>query len=292
MARGSHLTDPSALEEGDDGKEKATQRRWTVMLTTTDKDLVMAATVALLDDRDLGSIDKYFGPTYVQHSAFIADGIDGMRESVRGLPSEFRYERAHVLSQGDVVALHGRYRGIGAGPLIAWDLYRVADGRIVEHWDGRQAEVTETVSGHSMLDGPTEVTQPGATAANQRVVELATQGLLIENDMSVLDRYWVADEAYVQHNPRIPDTVSGLRKAFASFAEEGTGYTITRRHRTVAEGEFVLTVHEGTTGHGVATAAAPTIFYDLFRLDDGLIAEHWDVISDIPRVLPQKNGVF
>jgi predicted SnoaL-like aldol condensation-catalyzing enzyme len=152
------------------------------MLTTTAKELVLAATVGLLDNRDLGSIDKYFGPTCVQHSAFLADGIDGLREFVTGLPREFRYERARALSQGDVVALHGRYHGIGAGPLIAWDLYRVADGRIVEHWDGRQAEVTDTVSGHGMLDGPTEVTQPGATAANQRIVELATQGLFFEND--------------------------------------------------------------------------------------------------------------
>jgi predicted SnoaL-like aldol condensation-catalyzing enzyme len=102
----------------------------------------------------------------------------------------------------------------------------------------------------------------------------------------VLDRYWVADEAYVQHNPRIPDTLSGLREAFASFAQEGTGYVLTRRHRTVAEGEFVLTVHEGTT------AGDPAIFYDLFRLEEALIAEHWDVISEIPRTLPHENGVF
>ena len=102
----------------------------------------------------------------------------------------------------------------------------------------------------------------------------------------MLDRYWVADEAYVQHNPRIPDTLSGLREAFASFAQEGTGYVLTRRHRTVADGEFVLTVYEGTSG------GDPVIFYDLWRIEDGLIAEHWDVISEIPRTLPHENGVF
>jgi predicted SnoaL-like aldol condensation-catalyzing enzyme len=252
----------------------------------TNKELVLAATAALLDDRVLGAIDMYFDPNYVQHSALLADGVDGLRDFVRGLPSEFRYEPARVLAQGDVVALHGRYHGVGGGPVIAWDLYRVADGRIVEHWDGRQVEVTGTASGHTMLDGPTEVTQPDATAANQTIVEPAVQAIFVEGDLSALDRYWVADEAYIQHNPRIPDTLSGLRNAFARFAEEGTGYAFTRRHRTVADGEFVLTVYEGTSG------GDPAIFYDLWRVEDGLIAEHWDVISEIPRALPHQSGVF
>jgi predicted SnoaL-like aldol condensation-catalyzing enzyme len=254
--------------------------------TRTNKELVVAAAADLLDERDLGTIDKYLGPNFVQHSAFLGDGVDGLREFVNGLPSDFRYERTRVLAQGDVVALQGRYHGIGAGPVIAWDLYRVADGLIVEHWDGRQAEVTETASGHSMLDGPTEVTRPDATAANQQIVEPAVQAIFLEGDLSALDRYWVADEAYIQHNPRIPDTLSGLRDAFARFAGEGTGYAFSRHHRTVADGEFVLTVYEGTS------AGDPVIFYDLWRVEDGLIAEHWDVISEIPQALPHQNGVF
>jgi predicted SnoaL-like aldol condensation-catalyzing enzyme len=117
-------------------------------------------------------------------------------------------------------------------------------------------------------------------------VKPALQALFVDGDLSVLARYWVADEAYIQHNPRIPDTLSGLRDAFARFTEEGTAYAFTRRHRTVADGEFVLTVYEGTSG------GDPVIFYDLWRIEDGLIAEHWDVISEIPHALPHHNGVF
>jgi predicted SnoaL-like aldol condensation-catalyzing enzyme len=75
--------------------------------------------------------------------------------------------------------------------------------------------------------------------------------------------------------------LSGLRGAW-----EGTGYAFTRHHRTVADGEFVLTVYEGTT------RGQPDIFYDLWRVEDGKIAEHWGVISEIPRALPHQNGVF
>jgi predicted SnoaL-like aldol condensation-catalyzing enzyme len=75
--------------------------------------------------------------------------------------------------------------------------------------------------------------------------------------------------------------LSGLRGAW-----EGTGYAFVRRHRTVADGQFLLTVYEGTT------RGEPDIFYDLFRLEDGLIADHWDVISPIPQRLPHQNGVF
>jgi predicted SnoaL-like aldol condensation-catalyzing enzyme len=82
----------------------------------------------------------------------------------------------------------------------------VADGRIVEHWDGRQPEVTKTASGHSMLDGPTEITQPHATEANQRMVEPASEALFEKGDLSALDRYFVADGAYVQYTTQASPT--------------------------------------------------------------------------------------
>jgi predicted SnoaL-like aldol condensation-catalyzing enzyme len=151
--------------------------------------------------------------------------------------------------------VHGRYQGLGDSPLIAFDMYRVSGGRIVEHWAGMQPEVTETASGHTMTDGPTEITEPAATDATRKIVEAAVQAILVEGDFSQLPRYWNSD-AYIQHNPQIPDTVSGLAATFAALAAEGKSIVATRRHRTVAEGEFALTQSEGTAGD------IPAAFYD------------------------------
>jgi predicted SnoaL-like aldol condensation-catalyzing enzyme len=250
-----------------------------------DKQLVTAAVDALLVNRDPLAVDRYFGPGFAEHGPMSGDGTEGLRKWVSSLPPGYGYERFRVLAQDGLVAVHGRYHGLGGGPLIAFDLYRVSDGRVVEHWAGLQPEARETASGHSMVDGPTEITEPDATDATRKIVEGAVQAILVDGDFSQLTRYWNGD-AYIQHNPQIPDTVSGLATTFAALAAEGKPVVVTRRHRTVAEGEFALTQSEGTAGD------TPVAFWDLFRVENGFIAEHWDVISPIPPDPPHTNGPF
>jgi predicted SnoaL-like aldol condensation-catalyzing enzyme len=250
-----------------------------------DKQLVTAAVDALLVNRDPLAVDRYFGPGFTEHGPFAGDGTEGLRERVSSLPPAYQYERFRVLAQDDLVAVHGRYQGLGDAPLIAFDLYRVSAGRVVEHWAGMQPETRQTASGHTMVDGPTEITEPAATDTTRNIVEGAVQAVLIEGDFTQLARYWNGD-AYIQHNPRIPDTVSGLAAAFAALAAAGESIVVTRRHRTVAEGEFAVTQSEGTDGE------TPAAFYDLFRVEKGFIAEHWDVVSPIPSDPPHANGPF
>jgi predicted SnoaL-like aldol condensation-catalyzing enzyme len=250
-----------------------------------DKQLVTAAVDALLVNRDPLAVDRYFGPGFTEHGPLAGGGTEGLREWVSSLPPAYQYERFRVLAQDDLVAVHGRYRGLGDAPLIAFDLYRVSAGRVVEHWAGMQPETRQTASGHTMVDGPTEITEPAATDTTRNIVEGAVQAVLIEGDFTQLARYWNGD-AYIQHNPRIPDTVSGLAAAFAALAAAGESIVVTRRHRTVAEGEFAVTQSEGTDGE------TPVAFYDLFRVEKGFIAEHWDVVSPIPPDPPHANGPF
>lgn len=250
-----------------------------------DKKLVTEAVDALLVNRDPDAVDRYFGPSYLEHGPLASDGTDGLTKWTAGLPSVFQYERFRVLAQDGLVAVHGRYQGLGDSPLIAFDIYRVSGDRVTEHWAGLQPEPTETASGHTMTDGPTEITEPTGTDATRRIVEGASRRSSLRATSRSSPRYWNGD-AYIQHNPQIPDTVSGLAAAFAALAAEGRSIVVTRRHRTVAEGEFALTQSEGTAGD------VPVAFYDLFRIDKGFIAEHWDVVSPIPPKLPHDNGLF
>jgi predicted SnoaL-like aldol condensation-catalyzing enzyme len=99
------------------------------------KELVLKAAGELFGDKDPSAVDRWVADNYRQHSSLAADGPDALRGLVATLPEGFRYEGARVIADGDLVGLHGTYFGFGPVPLVAFDLFRVADGKIVEHWD-------------------------------------------------------------------------------------------------------------------------------------------------------------
>jgi predicted SnoaL-like aldol condensation-catalyzing enzyme len=253
--------------------------------TPASKDLVLSAIEQLLGQRDTSALDSFFSPQFVQHSTAAQDGLGGLRTFVAGLPEQFRYEQVRVLAEGDLVVTHGRYHGLAEQPLVAFDVWRVDDGRIVEHWDALQPEPATTVSGRTMLDGPTEVTEPEKTASNKALVERFVDQVLVRGDLSELTEYF-ADGTYAQHNPQIGDDLAGLGSALQALAQQGIAMAYRQVHRTVAEGEFVFVQAQGSFG------PTPTVFYDLFRVANGKIAEHWDVVFPVPADLPHTNGLF
>lgn len=249
---------------------------------TSEKELIVRALDELFDRREMSAVDRYFSPAYVEHSAIGGDGHDGLREVVRNLPDGFRHTRVRLLGDQDLIVAHGVYHGFGPVPIVAFDLWRVADEQIVEHWDAHQAWVQETVSGHSMIDGPAEVTAPDQTDSSRALVQDFVEKIMMGADRSQIGRFF-ADDQFVQHNPQIADGVSGLGAAI----QTGVWAAVVEcAHRTLAEGEFVFTQGEGTL-HGKLTA-----FYDLFRVEDDTLVEHWDVVFTKPEALRHGNGLF
>ncbi|WP_115789452.1 nuclear transport factor 2 family protein [Arthrobacter silvisoli] len=249
------------------------------------KDLVQRAGSELFIDRDTSAIDRWWAADYRQHSAMAGDGPEALRELVRNVPPDFRYEPVRMFADGDVVAMHGIYHGFGPVPLVAFDVFRVADGKLAEHWDALQPAVAETASGRSQVDGPVEVTAPEQTEASRAVVLGFVEAVLKGGQVERIGEF-ISPEQYHQHNPSVPDGLDGLAAALKAWAEQGITVEYGTVHRSVAEGEFVLTQSEGLLG------GKPTAFYDLFRVDGGKIVEHWDVVAGIPEVLPHGNGLF
>lgn len=249
------------------------------------KDLVVTSLAKLFEHREAAAIDEYFTQDFVQHSTLAGNGLEGLRDFIGNLPEDFRYQPVRVLGEGDLVVLHGTYFGLGPEPLVAFDVFRIADGRIAEQWQALQPEITQTASGRSMTDGPAEVTEPDKTAQNKAIVERFVDEVLVRGELSGLTGYFDGDN-YAQHNPHIGDNLSGLGTAIQAMAQQGVAMTYSRVHRTVADGEFVFVQSEGAFG------SAPTAFYDLFRVEDEKIAEHWDVVFTIPETLPHTNGLF
>ena len=108
------------------------------------KALVLEAFDALFNRRDFAAAEKYWSPTYIQHSAGIAPGRDGLLSLVHGLTR--RYESSLAVAEGDYVMVHGRFTGGGRPTRIVVDILRIEGGRLAEHWDVVQDEATKAES--------------------------------------------------------------------------------------------------------------------------------------------------
>jgi predicted SnoaL-like aldol condensation-catalyzing enzyme len=111
------------------------------------KALVLDAFDTLFNKRDYAAAEKYLSPNYIQHSAHIEPGRDGLFNLIRSSPATLRYEHQLIVAEGDYVIVHGRFTGYGRP--VAWiaaDIVRIEDGRLAEHWDVLQDEATKAES--------------------------------------------------------------------------------------------------------------------------------------------------
>lgn len=120
------------------------------------KVLVLALLKGAFVERDSTVFDRLLGASYTQHNPQIPDGLAGIKAAAAGLPPNLKYEPGMVVAEGDYVMVHGRYADWGPKPMIAVDIFRVADGKVIEHWDVMQEEVPaqSTASGNGMFTNP------------------------------------------------------------------------------------------------------------------------------------------
>lgn len=241
--------------------------------------------IALIESLETGAQEPagYINPNkYIQHNLGVADGLEGFGAVLANQPEGgFKAKVVRAIEDGDFVALHTEYDFFG--PKAGFDLFRFEDGLIVEHWDNLAEITAPNPSGRTQLDGDTEVTDADKTAANKEVVTKFVDEVLLNGKMDNLTTY-VNPEQYLQHNSGIADGLDGLGNALKYFAENGLVLEYDKVHQVVGEGNFVLTVSEGKFGKGDHVA-----YYDLFRLENGQIVEHWDIIQNIPPKSEWKN---
>ena len=110
------------------------------------KRVVLEAFDTLFNKRDYAAAAKFWSPDYIQHSAHIEPGRDGLFNLVKTLPPTLKYEPGTIVADGDYVIVHGRFSGFGPVNWIAADILRIENGILVEHWDVIQDEATEEQS--------------------------------------------------------------------------------------------------------------------------------------------------
>ncbi|MHA6247607.1 nuclear transport factor 2 family protein [Pontibacter sp. CAU 1760] len=241
--------------------------------------------VALLKALETGETEpvKVINPDkYIQHNLQVADGLEGFVAFASILPKgETKVNTVRVFADGDYVFAHNEYNVFG--PKIGFEIFRFEEGKIVEHWDNLQETQPANPSGHTMIDGATELEDLDKTGENKTLVKNFVDDILVNGRMEKLTGYFDGD-TYVQHNPYIGDGLSGLGKALEEWAKQGIMMQYVKVHQVLGEGNFVLVVSEGQLG------GQHTAFYDLFRVEKGKIAEHWDVLETIPSKDQWKNN--
>ncbi len=225
----------------------------------------------------------YINPQkYIQHNLAVGDGLAGFGEVLQALPEgSAQVKTVRAFQDGDYVFTHTEYDFFG--PKIGFDIFRFEEDLIVEHWDNLQETPSQpNPSGRSMIDGPHQLSDLDKTEENKQLVRSFVNDILLEGNMAKLSRYFYGDN-YLQHNPNIADGLSGLGKALEAMAAQGITMQYDTIHKVLGEGNFVLVVSEGSFANN------PTSFYDLFRVEKGKIAEHWDTIETIPPRAEWKN---
>ncbi|OZB93668.1 nuclear transport factor 2 family protein [Paenibacillus sp. XY044] len=255
-------------------------------MTFNDHNELVRKATAVLESLESGrpeAITAYVHPEkYIQHNQALPNGREAMLgalDHLKEIGTKVSIKRALV--DGDFVVFHSVYDFFG--PKIGIDIFRFENGLIVEHWDNLQEMVEKTPSSHTMIDGPVTIQDIDKTDANKGLVKSYVENILFGKNPDLLGSYFDGDR-YIQHSPHIGDGLSGLHAALQALAEKKIEFQYTHLHQVIGQGDFVLTVSEGLFD------GQPTAFYDLFRVEDGKIAEHWDVIEAILSEEKRKNS--
>ena len=225
----------------------------------------------------------YINPNkYVQHNLAVGDGLAGLRALLQVIPKgSTKVNTVRTFQDGNFVFAHTDYNFFGLK--VGFDIFRFEDGKIVEHWDNLQETAAKpSPSGHTMIDGPTAASELDKTEANKALMQTYMEDLL-HGRRDKFASYFDGNN-YIQHSPLVADNLTGLFSGLQALATQGLAVKYDRVHKVLGEGNFVLVVAEGSFGD------RPSSYYDLYRIQNGKIAEHWDTIEPIPPRAEWKNS--
>jgi len=247
----------------------------------------------LFNGDNLSVIGKYVGPSYIQHNPTVPNGPDGLRQLVIKLHSLFPHSKSTVVravAEGDLVFVESHVVSVpGTKGNANFDVYRVENGHLVEHWDVLQTEPSSTVSGNDMLSGLSspscDAAPPAVTTVDKGVVLDYLTELTQDHDLSAIDQY-IAPSLY-QHDPTLADGSAVVKKAYASLFARYPDYGV-QIAQVVAEGDLVA-VHAHV--RNAPSDRGQAVVY-LFRVEHGQIVEQWDSVQDVPATSANDNTMF
>lgn len=238
-------------------------------LTSKNRVAVAAALDGLFVDKKVSTIDQYWAEPYLQHNPVAKSGVATFKSLMGSFVTSagFSYQRLRTLADCDLVVVQGKYSGTG----VIFDMFRMKDGKLMEHWDSDSNQASDA-------SGPTQVAE-GSSLQNRAQVSSFIQQVLIGGDHAAATQ--LLSPSFVEHRAGSGTGPS----AFLEYVTEGN-VTYTKIHHVIADGNYVFTLSEGKLG------SAGYGFYDLFRLDAGAIVEHWDSRRSVPASTASGLEIF
>lgn len=249
--------------------------------------------MALIETFTTGDTEKareLLADGYIQHNLAYGTGAKAFIGAVSYLasaPIKTTVKNIRAFEDGDKVFLQTVYNFAGAGEQVAFDIFRFdSEGKIAEHWDNLAIKAEANPSGHTQIDGMLEKKNVDREETRKIVKNFVGDVLRGENPDN-LTSYFNGD-SYIQPNTAIADGLSGLGVALESMAKQGIQMIYDKTHFVLADGNYALAVSEGTF------AGVRTSYYDLFRVENNKIVEHWDVMETIAEkdTWQNQNGKF
>jgi predicted SnoaL-like aldol condensation-catalyzing enzyme len=224
---------------------------------------------------------SYINPKkYIQHNPRLGDGVGALTDRIRATTKGSKVNTVRAFQDGDFVFTHSEY-DFGE-PMVGFDIFRFENGLIVEHWDNLQK--TASKPSHSMVDGPRTASDLDKTDSNKALLKSYMDEIFVQKRRERFPGYFDGNN-YIQHNPLIAeDGLTGLLSGLQALAQQGLTVEYVGVRMILGEGNFVLVVNEGKFG------GQPTAIYDLYRVANAKIAEHWDTLETIPPQNAWKNA--
>lgn len=260
----------------------------TADMTNKEKALALIGTFA---SGDANRARELLADGYIQHNLAYGTGADAFVSSVEYLasaPVKTTVKNIRAFEDGDKVFLQTVYNFAGAGEQVAFDIFRFDEaGKIAEHWDNLAAKAEANPSGRTQIDGYNKIEDLDKTEENRELIKNFLHDVMQGKAPEKTASYFEGD-TYIQHNTGIADGLSGLGEALEALGKQGIQMIYDNVHQVLAQGNYVLAVSEGTFG------GKPTSYYDLWRVENGKVAEHWDVMETIAEkgTWQNQNGKF
>lgn len=238
------------------------------------------AIIQSIETDDVTAMQNYVNQTtYIQHNLSFPNGIEPIIGAIQsgGLDGT-TVNTIRSFEDGNIVVLHSIYGGTwnGGTPQVAFDVFRFENGLAVEHWDNLQDvsnPVIDIVNGNTQTNGPLIGT--GDMLANKTVISSFAEEVLVGGSwVTAAPNYFNSAGDYIQHSVGTPNGIAW----FAPFGDAFQYYDNESPRYMYGAGDFVLIMSQGNAAVGFGDTA----FYDLFRLENGKIIEHWDTQQQIP----------
>ena len=218
------------------------------------------------------AFNQYTGNQYTQHITGVNEGFVEFFEPFVERNAVRDIQIARSIVDGQYVFLHlTQTLNEGEEKWVTGSVFDTDDNdKLIEHWNLTQRYAEQTASGRSMVDGPTEIEDLDKTEENKALIKQFCQDILIDGKVDTVTNF-ISTSQYDQHNPTVEDGLEGLKEHIQEFKDQGVTARYIKIYQVIGQGNFVVALSHSMQNDD------DWCFYDLFRLKDGKIVEHWDI---------------